>query len=86
MNILNRKGFFKISRSTIDKHPEAVMMVMARCVVVRAESLFIYDVVEYHAYSPEFNVVQEGALAPEYRIVTTEDEAGSISIMFIPVE
>lgn len=83
MNIINRKGHFRVSSGTIDKFPEIVMMIMARCVVVRAESLVMYDCVEYDAYSPEFDTVEVGCYAPRYTAVINEDESGATSISFV---
>ena len=83
MNIRNRKGTFRVSAGLIDTNPEIIMMVLARCLVVRAEILIMYDCVEYCAYSPEFDIVPEGVVAPEYRVEITEDDARSKSIMFV---
>jgi len=86
MRLRKRRGCFKISTKIIDDNPEIVMMAMARCLVIRAEHLLAYNCVEYCALSPEFDVVSDAVITPEYRVEITQDEAGSNSIMFTPVE
>ena len=81
-----RTGRFKITFDLIDAHPDLVMTAMARCIIIRAESMYAYNLVEYMAISPEFDVIHMGEIAPEYSIEVNTDEAGSYSIMFIRVK
>ena len=59
---------------------------MAKCIVIRAEHLYAYKCIEYLACSPDFDVVPAGTMATEYRVEVTEDDAGSLSTMFISAE
>ena len=81
-----RIGRFKITLDLIDAHPYLVMTAMARCIIVRAESMYASNLIEYTAISPEFDVIPEGVVEPAYSIKVNTDEAGSYSIMFIRVK
>ena len=81
-----RRGRFKITFDMIDALPALVMTAMARCIIIRAESMYAYNRIEYTAISPEFDSIPMGEIAPEYSIEVTNDEAGSYSIMFVRVK
>ena len=46
---------------------------MGKCIVVRAEHLFVSDVIEYTAQSDLFREIAEGEIAPEYQWFINED-------------
>lgn len=64
-----RRGKFRISNDAIAKEPEKVLMIMACCIVVRAESFWAEDVIEYFAISEQFKPVDEGEATPEYGVL-----------------
>ena len=61
-----RMGVFHISLELLEQNPEAVMKIMGRCVVIRAENLYYRNCIEYYAMSPDFEELGEGECAPEY--------------------
>ncbi|WP_266032534.1 hypothetical protein [Brucella intermedia] len=69
----HRVGQFQIEAEVIRDHPEIVMKVMAEVIVVRAEHHLINDRVEYDAWSPHFDIVPEGMVAPSYDVVYDAD-------------
>ena len=65
---MKKIGKFEIHRDLIDKSPKAVMAVMAKVIVLRAECLLHRDVIEYFAYSEEFEETEAGKMPPEYSV------------------
>ena len=61
-----RYGMFKIPNYMIDNYPDLVKRIMGECIIVRAESLYVSNVIEYYAISDWFDEVPEGYLANEY--------------------
>jgi len=60
-------GRFVLSHGVIEQAPEDVMRLMGRMIVVRAESRYDMDGVEYTAISDYFSCVPAGSIVPEYR-------------------
>ena len=84
INLDNKVGRFSISADLINQSPDIIMMVMGRCIITRAEYIIIYDYIDYDAFSPDFDEVEEGAITPKYTIAITHDEDGTIDkISFI---
>ena len=52
----------------VEDYPEAIAKLMEGMIVVRAESLFAYDSIEYVAISFRFLPVKTGAMVPTYHI------------------
>jgi hypothetical protein len=77
----NRIGTFLISTPLLNGHPEDLLGALARCVVVRAEAMFCPAVVEYIAFSPDFEVVKAGAMPNRYELQGTRQGSG-ISFAF----
>lgn len=71
-NFGRRIGRFTIGRTVIEDTPEVALAVMRKVIVVRAEMMYAADTVEYVALSPDFQVVEGGCSAPEYRVIVTE--------------
>lgn len=64
----NRQGKFYISHVVIDLHPEAVMNIMSKVIVVRCEYQYHSMMFEYIALSNEFDEVEEGCSVPQYDV------------------
>ena len=82
MCMLNRVGKFAISLSLIRQAPEAILKVMEKVIVMRAEHMWYGDKIEYLAISNEFREVEPGVIAPTYEVICTKDENGEIKITF----
>lgn len=61
-----RFGKFSIDMDTIKQHHEAVADIMGCVVVLEATNSFVKDQVDYIACSAAFDIVEEGAMIPEY--------------------
>ncbi len=61
-----RVGKFSIERYLIGDDPSTVHQMLANKVIVRAEVLYEMDAIEYHAYSDDFDEVENGQKIPEY--------------------
>lgn len=68
-----RLGRFRITAAIVEEHPESVLMIMARCVVVRCELHFDKEEFHYVAWSPDFALVENGAQIPEYTVIVNAD-------------
>jgi hypothetical protein len=64
----DRVGMFRVANRIIRETPLSVMRLLSTMVVVRAETLFQLDAVEYVAFSMLFDRIPKGEEAPEYRI------------------
>ena len=75
-----RMGTFKISMALIEENPKAIMQIMGRVIVVRAECMYI-NIVKYVAISPEFDEIEEGDKVPEYDVIVTAKKKGNKNIV-----
>lgn len=80
LDIKKRTGSFQISHELLLKHPDIAMKIFAKCIIVRAESLFINNSIEYNAYSPLFDEVDDGVISPEYLWVAEKLSNGQLDI------
>lgn len=80
IDIKRRPGIFYVKSRDIDIHPEVIMAIMGKMIIVRAERYWIADAVKYEAYSPLFDVRPDGAETPEYEIVWSSGDGGSPKI------
>lgn len=64
----NRIGIFRISQAMVLRDPADALAALDGCIVVRAETHFDGSV-EYVAFHPTFDPVDQGAKAPEYRAI-----------------
>lgn len=71
-----RVGRFTISHKMIYLKPEAAKKVLSETIVVRAESLFYTERIEYLAYSEHFDKVSPNQMPPEYDVEVTEEFNG----------
>ncbi len=70
---MNRRiGRFAMSRQLVERDEEIARAVMGRCVVVRCEMMYMDNTLEYVAISPDFDVVPEGTVVPEYEVRISE--------------
>ena len=63
---MKRLGRFKISLDLIKQSPWLIQRIMSQCIIVRAELLYIGNVVEYEAISYRFDLVKENGAIPSY--------------------
>lgn len=82
-DLQRRIGKFSIRRSFLYDHPEKVMLLMQRVIVVRCELLHLGDMFEYVAISPDFESVPEGQVPPEYDGFFSRKEDGSFSFRWV---
>jgi hypothetical protein len=69
-----RVGRFEISRKLIEDRPDIIRTIMGRCIVIRCETIYYTDAIEYTALSPDFDEVPEGRTIPRYVIEVSGDE------------
>jgi hypothetical protein len=74
-----RRGTFEITRELIEDAPDEIQKVMGQTVIVRAESLFYNNSIQYHGYSSLFREVAEGEETPRYIFEATKNEDGEIN-------
>jgi hypothetical protein len=66
-----RYGRFRIDADMIADYPEVVMKLMTNMIVLRAEYLVYCNGIEYIAYCPDFEPVQQGYEIKRYSVVVT---------------
>lgn len=71
-------GRVQIEDSLIEDHPDVVMAIMGRMIVIRAEHLFAQDCVEYVALCDDFSTVPQGGAIPLYTATLRKDEEGAV--------
>jgi hypothetical protein len=62
-----RYGRFRISAEYVKENPAYGVAAIVGLAIVRAEHMFVWDAIEYHAIGPDFAELQEGAVIPEYK-------------------
>lgn len=74
--LIHRLGVFSIPSSLIEETPHVIARAFAELglVVVKCESLFHSRSLEYVAYSPYFEVLEEGSMPRGYEIIISLDE------------
>lgn len=75
-----RRGKFLISTDMVETNPGLVKLIMAQCVVHRAEHLHASDAFEYYATNDSFDEIEIVEPIPEYRAIFVKEEDGSVSI------
>jgi hypothetical protein len=75
--LFERRGIFRLSRKMIFEYPQVVMRLMGKVLIVRAETVFMGDCVEYQAFSPWFDLCHPAAIPMEYEV-----ETNGIDVMF----
>ncbi len=76
-DLFRRGGRFSLDMGFMHQNPEAVQKIMAHVIVVRAESYYLYNAIEYMAVSDLFDVLSMGACCPWY--VITLNDAGEVT-------
>ena len=66
----NRIGIFAIDHHFIKDDEEFVRALMQHVIIVRAESMYSRDAIEYVGYSDLFEPVRPGVSAPNYRMIS----------------
>jgi hypothetical protein len=79
---VNRLGQFKLSSELLRSGLgwPALLPLFARMVVIRAEFIFASDVIEYTAQSDLFEVSPDHCVPPEYDIIFTKKDGGTLEI------
>lgn len=73
-----RLGRFRIDLEIINESPEVVRRVMRDVIVIRAETMLMDAVIDYHAQCEAFDPVPQGEEAPAYDILY-DVEADTVS-------
>jgi hypothetical protein len=83
---MNKKGTFTLTYGCIESNPEVVRQIMARCIIVRAESMYINNTILYHAISEDFEDCPDYVMSPNYKWIITrnDDDSYNISCKKIP--
>lgn len=68
-------GIFEIAQPFVQDSPELVRRIMGKCSILRCELMYESDSFHYLAISPEFDAIPNGARAPRYRVVISDDGA-----------
>ena len=63
-------GIFRLSETLIEEHPELVMRLMGRAIILSAKPALLEREIEYLALSPEFEEVSDDATIPVYGVKT----------------
>ena len=75
MGIKNRRfGKFYITFDEIETDHEYIRQVMGEVIVLHAEAFLHSNMVEYIAISRHFDVVQEGFMMPEYKVIIHSED------------
>lgn len=69
-----RAGRFKVDQNLIEKDPEIALLIMPHMIVMRAESMHMYRVVEYMAYSALFDPLPFMSEVPQYNIIIKDNQ------------
>jgi hypothetical protein len=70
-------GIFKISHRLIEDYPDEIIETFRRLgiLVIRAESMYYNDCIEYMAYSVFFRSIPQNEIPPRYEIIS--EKAGT---------
>lgn len=82
----NRLGRFLIDTKFFEKEPDLVMRVMGKCIITEAQNHYYSNSIEYFAFSPEFERIENAVNPPYYNIEAWRDEEGRILFKFIKLE
>lgn len=83
VNIMRRKGQFRVPRSLILGNPELAYKIFDRVIVLRAEHMAMSDEFEYQALSERFREVGRAECAPQYSVEVKELPGGEKEVSFI---
>lgn len=74
-----RIGRFRISHTLLRGHQRDVLAALQRVLIVRAESRWDLDCIEYSGVSDDFEPVPNGIQAPYYTVTIDRKEDGSLT-------
>jgi hypothetical protein len=63
-------GIFRLSEALIEDHPELVMRLLGRTIILSAKPALPEREIEYLALSPEFEEIPDEAAIPVYDVKT----------------
>lgn len=75
--LLTRRGSFRITDDCFELDPDAVFLLMARCLVTRCEFRYDTRTFEYVALSPDFEPVGNAFAPPEYEAQFSRHNVGT---------
>lgn len=86
--LAHRKGHIELPLGALRDELPLIQRIMCGAVIVRAESVYMRDVMVYDLMHPEFRVIGFGERAPTYDVeIETDDESGDVTtINFIERE
>lgn len=76
VEILQRPGKFRVSMELIHQDPDAIMALLSKVVVVRAETLFLESVIEFQGFSMLFSELDRYRTVPYYCFIVTRGVDG----------
>jgi len=69
------KGNFKVSIHLIESNPKSVMMIMSDIIIVRAECMYMEEIIQYQGISEKyFDEIELGELIPDYQFIMKDDK------------
>ena len=72
-----RRGRFRVTTELVREHPDELMRVLVRCLVVRCEMDYATDSLEYTALSGYFDEVDDYLVTPEYECLLEHVNIGT---------
>lgn len=72
LNIKKRRGFFSLTNELIHLDPATAMSIFAHTLITKAEHSFMFNVIEYQAYSYLFDELAESEATPYYTFSFSE--------------
>lgn len=73
-SLLKRMGRFAISHDSIKSGVDGLLEIFGKVIVLRAESIYHTQAIEYIAISPLFDVVEPELDPPSYKFIVTDAE------------
>ena len=74
-----KKGRFTLPRSFVLDQDIVVKRIMSQCIIVRAQMIYVSDVIEYQAISWRFRDVPDHEIMPTY-VWTYDTETGELIV------
>lgn len=78
-DISHRVGSFEMDYDLVHRDPLSALAVLEKCIVFRCEHNFCSCRLRYEALHPDFDLVPEGTLMPDYWAEITHHDDGSIT-------
>jgi hypothetical protein len=78
-----RIGKFSIPLDQINDTPKVALAILAGCIVVRAESMWHSNQIEYIAVNDAFDVVPVGNVPPRYDVIVQDLVGGNYHVRFV---